>query len=129
MVVLSVDPKSEADMLGIQVGDIVRAVSFVGQGPDPGWLDKMLGAEAMPMQQAPSENAVTTKPPVTANAPSRSLVNEKQGGRRNIYRSLDIATATLQVMKCDGRSADEAPYHVCAGIYSNVHQASPQSRL
>ncbi|CAE7244484.1 unnamed protein product [Symbiodinium natans] len=62
VVVLSVDPKSEADMLGIQVGDIVRAVSFVGQGPDPGWLDKMLGAEAMPMQQ---------------------------------------------VMKCDGRSADE----------------------
>ncbi|CAE7803875.1 unnamed protein product [Symbiodinium sp. CCMP2456] len=51
VVVLSVDPKSEAETLGIQVGDIVRAVSFVGAGPEPGWLDKMLGAEAMPMQQ------------------------------------------------------------------------------
>ncbi|CAE7727150.1 unnamed protein product [Symbiodinium necroappetens] len=51
VVVLSVDPKSEAETLGIQVGDIVRAVSFVWAGPEPGWLDKMLGAEAMPMQQ------------------------------------------------------------------------------
>ena len=42
-------PQQEAPS---QVGDIVRAVSFVGAGPEPGWLDKMLGAESMPMQQA-----------------------------------------------------------------------------
>eukprot|EP00913_Durusdinium_trenchii_P034129 g31943.t1 len=32
-------------------GDVLRAVSYVGAGPEPGWLDKMLGAEAMPMKQ------------------------------------------------------------------------------
>lgn len=31
---------------------MLRAVSYVGAGPEPGWLDKMLGAEAMPMKQA-----------------------------------------------------------------------------
>ena len=29
-----------------------RAVSYVGLGPEPGWLDSMLGAEAMPMKKA-----------------------------------------------------------------------------
>ena len=47
-----VDAKGEADVLGILPGDLVRAVSYVGSGPEPGWLDKMLGAEAMPMKKA-----------------------------------------------------------------------------
>lgn len=46
------DAKSEADVLGIQPGDVLRAVSYVGTGPEPGWLDKMLGAEPIPMKKA-----------------------------------------------------------------------------
>eukprot|EP00435_Cladocopium_sp_Y103_P035745 s420_g9.t1 len=51
VVVEGVDPRSEADVLGIRAGDVLRAVSYVGTGPEPGWLDKMLGAEAMPMKK------------------------------------------------------------------------------
>ncbi|CAK9007338.1 unnamed protein product [Durusdinium trenchii] len=47
----AVEPKGEAELLGIRSGDVLRAVSYVGAGPEPGWLDKMLGAEAMPMKQ------------------------------------------------------------------------------
>lgn len=37
--------------LGIQAGDLLRAVSLVGSGPEPSWLDAMLGAQAMPMKK------------------------------------------------------------------------------
>ena len=47
----TVDPRGEADLLGIRSGDVLRAVSYVGTGPEPGWLDRMLGAEAMPMKK------------------------------------------------------------------------------
>ncbi len=52
VLVEEVELKGEADVLGIQPGDVLRAVSYVGTGPEPGWLDKMLGAEAMPMKKA-----------------------------------------------------------------------------
>ena len=65
----------------------MRAVSFVGAGPEPGWLDKMLGAEAMSMQQAPKKRRLP-------KSKSRQLRGEK--------------SAKCQVMKCDGRSAAEA---------------------
>ena len=51
VVVEEVDPRGEADALGIRAGDVLRAVSYVGTGPEPGWLDQMLGAEAMPMKK------------------------------------------------------------------------------
>eukprot|EP00434_Breviolum_minutum_P031188 symbB.v1.2.027581.t1/scaffold2840.1/size69153/6 len=51
VMVEEVESKGEADVIGIQAGDILRAVSYVGTGPEPGWLDKMLGAEAMPMKK------------------------------------------------------------------------------
>ena len=53
VMVEEVESKGEADVIGIQAGDILRAVSYVGTGPEPGWLDKMLGAEAMPMKKVP----------------------------------------------------------------------------
>jgi len=51
VVVEEVDLRGEADVLGIRAGDVLRAVSYVGTGPEPGWLDQMLGAKAMPMKK------------------------------------------------------------------------------
>ena len=47
-----VEPRQEAAQLGIEAGDLLRAVSLVGTGPEPSWLDAMLGAQAMPMKKA-----------------------------------------------------------------------------
>lgn len=58
VVVEEVDLRGEADVLGIRAGDVLRAVSYVGTGPEPGWLDQMLGAKAMPMKKVWNDVAV-----------------------------------------------------------------------
>ena len=50
IVVDNVEAKSEGETLGIRRGDVLRAVSYV-KAEEPEWLDKMLGAEAMPMKK------------------------------------------------------------------------------
>lgn len=51
IVVEAVSPSSEAERIGIRPGDFLRAVSYMAPGEEPGFLDKMLGAEAMKMPQ------------------------------------------------------------------------------
>ncbi|CAE8658005.1 unnamed protein product, partial [Polarella glacialis] len=50
LVVEDVARGSEAELVGILPGDVLRALSYMGQGPEPSWLDKALGAQAMPMK-------------------------------------------------------------------------------
>lgn len=51
VVVDFVSPGGEADELGIQEGDVLRAVSYMGLGPQPGLLDSFMGAKPELMKQ------------------------------------------------------------------------------
>lgn len=51
VVVDFVSPGGEADELGIEEGDFLRAVSYMDDGPQPGLLDSFLGAKPEFMKQ------------------------------------------------------------------------------
>merc|ERR1712232_22138 len=51
IVVQGVGERSEAERLGIQAGDYLRAVSFLGDGIEPDPLNAFLGAKAVPLKE------------------------------------------------------------------------------
>lgn len=51
LVVEAVDEGSEAEVVGIKQGDFLRAVSYMGSGPQPSFLDGLLGAQPMQIKK------------------------------------------------------------------------------
>uniref|UniRef100_A0A7S1SEG0 PDZ domain-containing protein n=1 Tax=Alexandrium catenella TaxID=2925 RepID=A0A7S1SEG0_ALECA len=61
IVVEAVGERGQAERLGIRPGDYLRAVSRMGDGIEPGFLDKMLGAEAVKMKDVLKVDGLTVQ--------------------------------------------------------------------